>query len=90
MRLNGAREICAHLGYKATSRGAWRVIRDRYGTCITRDLASGRVWALSEELDALDKSRGVLLSDDPRYPLGKGLERRAARLKALGRCVNVT
>ena len=55
MRLNGKLEIMAHFGRSWRNKDGWRKVRVRYGEVIRCYPGSGHVWALSEELDAVDR-----------------------------------
>lgn len=58
MRVNGREQILRYFGRSPRNRYAWRKIRARYGEAIRCLPGSGRVWARSEELDALDVREG--------------------------------
>ncbi len=63
MRLNGRREILAHIGrrYNPQDRATWRRIRQRYLEALRYLNGSFHVWTTSEELDALDRQRSLTL-----------------------------
>ena len=66
MRLNGKRAIMGHVGYTVQNWRAWTMCRLRYGRCIYIRKASGKVpryWAMSEELDAIDRENSVSVYD---------------------------
>ena len=68
-----------HLGQSPANRRAWRRVRRDYAVAIYY-LPTRRVWALSEELNALDRARsrtaGELLGEDKRDAFGVPLGRR--------------
>ena len=62
MRLNGRRAILVYLGYSPRNHRAWPKVRARYGEVILRDRETGRVWAMAEQLYAVDIRRSTPLS----------------------------
>jgi hypothetical protein len=62
MRLNGRRNIMHFLGVSPQNRKAWHKIRERYGAAIYRLPGSDWVWALPEDLIAVDKAQGITVA----------------------------
>ena len=79
MRLHGRGAICAYLNRSGLNKNGWRLIRQRYGDVIYCEPGSGHCWALSQELDAVDKARCVTMTDL--------LASRAAQGRAVGEAV---
>jgi hypothetical protein len=63
MRLNGKREILSYLGRHTQNKKTWRRIRTRYEAVIWCEPTSGHLWALSEDLDAVDRARCVPMTE---------------------------
>jgi|PlaIllAssembly_1097288.scaffolds.fasta_scaffold1794394_1 hypothetical protein len=66
MRLNGKRQILAYLGKAPSNWRAWTLVKLRYATAIfriSRTSANRGYWALSEELDAIDREKGAAVSE---------------------------
>ena len=80
MRLNGKFEILIYLGKRPNSASAWHWVRERYATCIRRD--GIRVFAISAELDALDRERCPTLATDG-TDLAMATRRRVKRIRAV-------
>ena len=66
MRLNRKREILRYLGKSENNWRAWALVKRRYATAIYRlspTNANGGYWALSEELDAIDREKGAAVAE---------------------------
>jgi hypothetical protein len=53
VRLYGHNAILRHLGYGLKATCTWQAVKRRYADAIKRDAVTGRVWADSDELDAV-------------------------------------
>jgi hypothetical protein len=100
MRLNGKAAIMAHVGSMTpVNWRAWTMIKLRYGRVIYCKRACGklpRYWALSEEMDAIDREQSVSIydreyaslvaaSDTTKHPMAfaKRMQREARELVAV-------
>lgn len=63
MRLNSRAAILAYLGKSPQNRGAWRRTRLIYAGALRWLPGSFRVWALTEELDGVDRERSLTLAE---------------------------
>lgn len=75
MRLNGRWEICDYLHRARTKEWWWR-LRKRYGMVIYRIKDNGHVWALTDDLDALDADRSEIVGDGIRISRTEWLRER--------------
>jgi hypothetical protein len=57
MRLHGRREIMRYLGRSRQNKNGWLKIREHYADVIRCDPPSGHLFALSEDLDRIDRER---------------------------------
>ena len=57
MRLHGKREIMRYLGRSPQNKNGWRKIREHYADVIRCYSTSGHLFALSEDLDRIDRER---------------------------------
>ena len=57
MRLIGRKQIMAYLGRSPHNKNGWRKIREHYADVIRCYSPSGHLFALSEELDRIDRER---------------------------------
>ena len=55
MRLRGRREIMRYLGRSPQNKNGWRKIREHYADVIRCYSPSGHIFALSEDLDRIDR-----------------------------------
>jgi hypothetical protein len=62
-RLNGRAAIMRYLGYNPHNSKRWQRLRLRYASALYFDRDDCRWWALSEDLDRLDRSRCVAGSE---------------------------
>ena len=73
MRLHGRREIMRYLGRSPQNKNGWRKIREHYADVIRCYSASGHLFALSEDLDKIDRERCTTMREvlDARGRKGK-------------------
>ena len=57
MRLRGKREIMRCLGRSPENKNGWRKVREHYADVIRCYSPSGHLFALSEDLDRIDRER---------------------------------
>jgi len=57
MRLHGKRDIMRYLGRSPQNKNGWRKIREHYADVIRCYSPSGHLFALSEDLDRIDRER---------------------------------
>ncbi len=58
-RLNGRWQIMAFVGRSPRSKRSWRMVREQYAEAIYYLPGSRHVWAVNEELIALDRARSL-------------------------------
>jgi hypothetical protein len=66
MRLNRKKEILQYLGKSPSNRRGWTLAKLRYGKVIyllSPASVNRGYWALSEELDAVDRQEGVSVAE---------------------------
>ena len=66
MRLNRKREILRYLGKSPGNRRGWALVKLRYAKAIyllSPTSTSRGYWARSEELDAIDREKGVSVAE---------------------------
>jgi hypothetical protein len=75
MRLHGRREIMRYLGRSPQNKFGWRKIREHYADVIRCYSPSGHLFALSEDLDRIDRERCTTMREllNTRGRNGKGV-----------------
>jgi hypothetical protein len=66
MRLNRKREILRYVGKSPSNRRGWTLVKLRYGKAIfllSPNSPNRGYWALSEELDAIDRKQGLSVAE---------------------------
>ena len=63
MRLHGRREIMRYLGRSPQNKNGWRKIWEHYAEVIRCYSRSGHLFALSEDLDRVDRERCTTVRD---------------------------
>jgi len=63
MRLHGRREIMRYLGRSPQNKNGWRKIREHYADVIRCYSPSGHLFALSEDLDRIDRERCITMRE---------------------------
>jgi hypothetical protein len=63
MRLRGKREIMRYLQRSPHNKNGWRKVREHYADVIRCYSPSGHLFALSEELDRIDRERGTTMRE---------------------------
>lgn len=63
MRLNGKAEIMVHLGRSPRNRAGWRKVRREYAAALRYLSQANRVWARTEDIDALDLARSLTVTE---------------------------
>jgi hypothetical protein len=95
MRLNGKRAILHYLGKAPSNARAWTLSRLRYRTAIyriSRTSANRGYWAISGELDAVDRQNGASVAgcDAAKLLQDATTERRSQAVGLLGGVVSPT
>ena len=78
MRVNSKLEIMGYLGRSPKNRAAWRRLRQEYAEALHWLPGSHRLWAISTDLDTVDRGRSLTLAEMLRRQgtaVGKGVGR---------------